>query len=87
MRPVGGVFGGIVAFGGGVEHQGVGTTHFHFEAHIVCAYQYGTLEEIAAKIREGLLQAAAVKAYQAWAHKEDVLDEDAYEAFRFRVET
>ena len=52
MRPVGGVLGGITAIGGGVEHQGVGTPHFHFEAHVVCAYQYGTLEDIVDKIKK-----------------------------------
>ena len=51
MRPMGGVLGGITALGGAVEHQGMGTPHFHFEVHVACAYQYGTSEEIARKIK------------------------------------
>ena len=86
MRPMGGVLGGIVAWGGAVEHQGVGTPHFHCEVHVVCAYQYGTLEEIASKIKDGMLDPEAVKRYQAWLHAEDILDKEEYDKFRPRVE-
>ena len=86
MRPMGGVLGGIVALGGAVEHQGVGTPHFHCEAHIVCAYQYGTLEDIASKIRSGMLDPDAVKRYQSWLHAEDVLDKEEYDKLRPHVD-
>ena len=66
MRPMGGVLGGMSAFGGATEHQGNGTPHFHCEGHIVCCYQYGTLADIAEKIKAGVLSAAAVKEYQDW---------------------
>ena len=42
MRPVGGVLGGMSALGGGTEHQGNGTPHYHAEGHLVCAYQFDT---------------------------------------------
>ena len=51
MRPLGGAFGGLPALGGSVEHQGVGTPHFHGEGHIVCCYQFDTLHDVAEKIR------------------------------------
>ena len=51
MMPMGGVIGGVPAFGAATEHQGHGTPHLHAEAHVACAYQYGTLEEIAKKIK------------------------------------
>ena len=50
MRPLGGVLGGMTSFGGATEHQGHGTLHLHMEGHVVCIYQYGTLEDIAAAI-------------------------------------
>ena len=66
MRPKGGVLGGITALGGAVEHQGVGTPHFHFEAHVVCAFQYGTLHDVAEKIKVGMLDPESVKNFQTW---------------------
>ena len=64
MRPLGGSFGGLPALGGGVEHQGVGTPHFHAEAHIVCCYQFDTLQDVAEKIR----QQVAVLPYLLFKH-------------------
>ena len=55
MRPLGGVLGGAATFGGGTEHQVQGAPHVHLEVHVVCVYQYCTLEEIAAKIRDQLV--------------------------------
>ena len=77
MRPMGGVLGGMAAFGGGIEHQGCGTPHLHAEGHIVCAYQFGTLEEVATKILEGLMSAGEVKDYQSWLCCEDIVDKPA----------
>ena len=53
MRPGGGVFGGVVAMGGGTEHQGYGTPHLHLEFHVTSAYQYGTLADVVSKLRAG----------------------------------
>ena len=86
MRPMGGVLGGMNALGGAGENQGNGTPHLHAEGHIVCAYQYGTLTEIAEKIRQGFFAADAVKKHQGWLHHEDILDEEEYAAFRPKVE-
>ena len=87
MRPMGGVLGGMTAFGGATEHQGHGTPHFHANGHIVCAYQYGTLADIAAKIQRGELSVESLKAYQNWLHAEDVFDEAQHQEFLPNVET
>ena len=55
MRPLGGVLGGMSALGGAVEHQNHGTPHFHAEGHVVCAYQYKTLAEIAGLLQKRLV--------------------------------
>jgi hypothetical protein len=81
MRPVGGVLGGMPAFGGGTEHQGGGTPHFHGEGHLVCMYQFATLEEIGAKLKAGLVDMKELKQHQAWLHCEDVLDEATHAEF------
>ena len=39
MRPLGGILGGMSAFGGGTEHQAQGTPHLHMEGHVLCIYQ------------------------------------------------
>ena len=87
MRPLGGVLGGMPAFGGATEHQGNGTPHFHCEGHVVCCYQYGTLAEIGEKIKAGMLSAAAVKTYQEWQHKEEPMDHEDHAAFLEHVDS
>ena len=69
MRPVGGVLGGMTAFGGAVEHQNHGTPHFHFEGHVVCAYQYSTLKEVATLIETGRMSGDDVKRFYEWLHQ------------------
>ena len=59
--------------------------HFHLEAHIVCAYQYGTLEDIVAKIKTGMMDAAMAKSYRSWQHTEHVIDEEEHADFLPRV--
>ena len=89
MRPLGGVLGGMTSLGGATEHQGHGTPHLHFEGHVVCIYQYGTLEEIAAKIRTqglGHLRPQSLHAYNDWLHHTKLLDEPLYSEFRDKVE-
>ena len=71
MRPMGGVLGGMTALGGATEYQGHGTPHFHAEGHVVCAYQYDTMEEIAAKFRAQKITLEQWKAYGTWLHYED----------------
>ena len=56
MRPTGGTIGGAVALEIGNEHQQHGTPHAHGQVHAVCAYQFATLQEIAAKIKQELQQ-------------------------------
>ena len=61
MRPMGGVLGGMEALGGAIEHQGNGTPHLHAEGHVVCAYQFDTLADIAKKLREHMMSVDDVK--------------------------
>ena len=86
LRPVGGVAGAMPALGGATEHQGFGTPHFHGEGHIACAHQFGTLQDIADKIRAGDMSAQDLKDYQSWLHAEDIMHEQTYSEFRPRVE-
>jgi hypothetical protein len=86
MRPLGGSFGGMMAFGGAGEHQLKGTPHLHAEGHVVCAYQFDTLQDIAAKIRSGLFSREDLKQYHDWLHCEDVTDAEVYQSFLPRVE-
>ena len=50
MRPTGGCIGGMTALGGSTEYQGSGTPHLHAEGHVVCAYQFDTMQDIEEKI-------------------------------------
>jgi hypothetical protein len=89
MRPSGGTLGGAVALEIGNEHQMHGTPHAHGQLHVVCLYQFATLQDIATKVEEELQQGKArtlldqMRSYQDWYHVERVLDpkeHDAYEA-------
>ena len=86
MRPMGGVMGGMNAFGGATEHQGNGTPHLHAEGHVVCAYQYDTMFEIAEKFRQQKITVDAWMNYNGWLHREAVFDEQAHENFKSRVD-
>ena len=81
------------AFGVGTEHQQVGTPHGHGQAHIVCLYQYATLEQIADKIKDGMEQSQkdeslieSMKEYREWVHVEKTLDPDASTSYANEVE-
>lgn len=87
MKPLGGVLGGIPAFSLGNEHQGNGTPHGHLQAHVVCAYQYGTLQEIADRIRRKVMEPEAVQRYQAWLHKEDPPAPTLHKEFQEKIYT
>ena len=86
MRPTGGVLGGMHAFGGSTEYQGMGTPHFHGEGHIVCAYQYDTIQEIEGKFRAKKLTVDAWKRYNSWLHHEDVFEPAQHASFTQNVE-
>ena len=79
---MGGALGGMCAFGGACEHQKMSTPHFHAQGHIVCAYQYGTLQDIADKLEAQSFTVDDLKQYQSWMHREEVIDEEEHQAFR-----
>ena len=54
MRPSGGTLGGAVALEIGNEPQEHGTPHAHGQLHVVCLYQFATLQEIATKAEQEL---------------------------------
>ena len=72
MRSMGGIIGGMETTGGAVEHQRLGTPHLHFNGHI-------TLEEIARRIEEDLLQPEEVCAYHSWVCREEHLVPEQHE--------
>jgi len=85
MRPTGGTLGGAVALEIGNEHQQHGTPHAHGQLHVVCLYQFATLQDIATKIELDLQQGEArtildqMRAYQDWYHVERVLDQKEHD--------
>ena len=86
-RPVGGVLGAMIAFGGAVEHQNHGTPHFHWQGHLACAYQYGTLKDVAARLSQQSMTADDVKRFNQWLHREDILDDPTYKTMRESAES
>ena len=80
MRPGGGTLGGMPAFGGATEHQGHGTPHGHFEGHVACAYQFGTLADIVKGLKSQSFSFEEIVKYQEWLHAEDIFDESVREA-------
>jgi len=76
---MGGVIAGIEATGGAVEHQRLGTPHLHFNGHVVSTYQHCTLEEIAQRIEEELLQPEEVYAYHSWVCREEHMVPEQHE--------
>ena len=86
MRPLGGVLGGAATLGGGTDHQAQGAPHLHVEVHVVCVYQYCTLDEIAQKIRAKFLSVEDFMRYNCHLHKTDLCDDETYRAFRPQVE-
>ena len=63
-----------MALGGATEHQGYGAPHLHVEIHVACAYQYGTLQEVAELLKKDRFSFDQGIAYHEWFHAEDVLD-------------
>ena len=86
MRPLGGVLGGMATLGGGTEHQMNGAPHLHMEGHVVCVYQYGTLKEVADKIKQAAMSLNELTAYNSHLHQTDIMDAAHYNAFRPHME-
>ena len=93
VRPAGGTLGGAVALELGNEHQQHGTPHAHGQVHIVCVYQFATLQDIAKKVEHDLQEGKArtlvdeMRSYHDWYHVERVLDEKEHASYEGRVET
>ena len=81
MMPMGGVLGGAVALGSATEFQSTNDPHLHGEVHIVCIYQFSTLEEIADCIKKKLLDPQTVFDFNAWLHREEPFDNARLVAF------
>ena len=92
MRPTGGSIGGALALEIGNEHQQHGTPHGHGQVHVVCLYQFATLQDIASKVEEELQQGKPrtlldeMKAYQDWYHVERVLDQTEHDGYEGQTE-
>jgi len=86
MRPVGGSAGGMPALVGSTEHQALGTPHFHGEGHVVSAYQFDTMKEIAEKFQQSKITLDEWKHHNAWLHREEVLHPSTHAAFKEKVD-
>jgi hypothetical protein len=86
MEPLGGVFGGVEAIGGAVEHQRVGPPHLHALASVVSIFQHSTVAEIAERIRENLLDVEAIKQFQSWVCQEEHFNLTKHEADMVQLE-
>ena len=75
-----------MALGGATEHQGNGTPHFHGEGHVVSAYQFGTMQEIADKFQQSKISVEEWKHHNAWLHREEVLHAESHAAFKEKVD-
>ena len=82
---MGGCCGGMTAFGGATEFQGHGTPHLHAEGHVVCLYQYSTLQEIAERLEKNMISKEDLAQFQAWFHKEDPPDDEEHAKFEHKV--
>ena len=76
----------MTALGGSTEYQGSGTPHLHAEGHVVCAYQFDTMQEIEDKFRNKKISVDAWKHYQSWLHHEDVFVPTEHAAFADKVQ-
>ena len=65
MIPIGGSLGGCPALGSAVEHQGHGTPHLHGDVHVACVYQFGTLQDVADRIKAELLSPDTILEFHA----------------------
>ena len=76
----------------GNEHQQYGTPHAHGQLHVVCLYQFATLQDIAAKEEQELQQGKArtlsdqMRSYQDWYHVERELDQKEHDDYEGQAE-
>ena len=78
--PMGGLAGLAATMGGSTEFQKKNTPHLHAHVHLVNAYQYGTMAEIAEAITKGWLDPQSITRFSEWLHVEDTLDAEQYDA-------
>jgi len=92
MRPTGGTLGGVSAFEVGNEHQQHGTPHAHGQAHVVCLYQFNSLEDIAKKVEEALEDTKSMavveqmRNFHDWYHVERPLDPEEHAKYGKQAE-
>ena len=84
--PMGGIAGCACSMSGATEYQKKSTPHFHALLHLVNVYQYRTLADIAAAIKQKWLNPASVVHFSQWLHAEDPPDIRQYERERDYVE-
>ena len=66
--------------------QGYGTPHAHLEVHVASIYQYGTLHDVAERLKNGSFTFQQCKDYREWLHAEDVFDSDTKAEFAPKLE-
>ncbi len=56
--------------------------HHTFTGRAICAYQYGTLKDVAARLSQQSMTADIVKRFDQLLHYEDILEDPTYETMR-----
>ena len=74
------------AIGGAVENQRAGTPHYHFNAHVVSAYQHMTMAEIAALVEAELLRPEDLHDFHTGTCREEQFNQAQHEADLDRLE-
>ena len=54
--------------------------------HVVCAYQFDTMEDVARKFQAEEITLEAWKKFHTWLHGEEVLHKESHAAFKTRVD-
>ena len=75
-----------VALGGSVEYQKNDNPHFHGNVHLATIYQCTTLHEMAALIRNRLVDMQAIVAFQSWVCREEHVYKDQHVKARKHLE-
>ena len=68
---MGGIAGLACSMSGATEYQKRSTPHFHALIHLVNAYQYNTIADIANAIEQRWLRPASVANFSQWLHMEE----------------
>ena len=77
--PMGGIAGLAATFGGATGFQKKTTPHFHGHVHLIDAYQYQTLADIAEAIEKAWLDPTTVTRFSEWIHVEVPPNVEQYE--------